>query len=173
MKTQGLSYCRQATMIWDTVSEYKNWLDQTESFGRAVAISADGSAVVVGAPEHRPYGAKSGASYVFTRPATGWGSVPEVATLTVSDGRSRDRFGYAVAISADGQTIAIGSTGRDDGLTSGATYVFTKLSGGWTDATETAKLTVAEGSEYEETGPSVAVSGEGDIIIVGALGRHS
>ena len=144
---------------WDPVPDDRDWIEYTSSFGRSVAMSADGSTVVVGAPDNLPYGYDSGAAYVFTRPAGGWGGTPEVATLTASDGRPNHRFGHAVGISADGQTIAIGASG---------TYVFAKPSGGWEDAIETAKLTVSDGSEYGEIGSSVAVSVEGTTIIVGA-----
>ena len=58
-----------------------------------------------------------------------------------------------------GQTIAIGPSGA---------YVFTKPSGGWTDATETAKLTTIYGA-YDGLGASVAVSGDGGAVFAGAL----
>ena len=55
----------------------------------------------------------------------------------------------------------------DDVADSGAAYVFTKPeSGGWADATETAKLTAADAAVDDEFGISVAV--HGDTVVVGA-----
>ena len=55
----------------------------------------------------------------------------------------------------------------DDVTDSGAAYVFTKPgSGGWADATETAKLTASDGAVDDEFGISVAVHGE--TVVVGA-----
>ena len=155
---------------WNPVPDDRDWVEFTESFGRAVAISADGSTVIVGAPEHLPHGYNSGAAYVFTRPSDGWGTtLPDVATLTASDGMPLDRFGDSVAMSADGQTVVVGSSGWDyDRLSPGAAYVFAKPSGGWTDVIETAKLTVSDGTDGDEIGTSVAVSGDGGTVIVGA-----
>ena len=144
---------------WPPVPDDRDWVEVKSSFGSSLAMSADGSTVVVGAPDNLPHGYDSGAAYVFIRPAGGWGSgAPEVATLTASDGAPNQRFGQAVAVSADGQTIVIGPAGA---------YVFTRPSGGWTDATEAVKLAIAD-DPYGSFGTSVAVTGDGAAVFVGA-----
>ena len=153
---------------WEPVPTDRDWLEYTESFGRAVAISADGGTIVVGAPEQLPHGYHSGAAYVFTKPAGGWPGVPEVATLTASDGSALDRFGDSVAISADGEAVVVGSPGESNQSSHGAGYVFSKPAGGWTDSSETAVLTVSEGSKNDEIESAVAVSRDGVTIVVGA-----
>ena len=158
---------------WEPVPTDRDWLEFTESFGRAVATSGDGRTIVVGAPEQLPHGYHSGAAYVFTRPTGGWTGVPEVATLTASDGSALDRFGDSVAISADGETVVVGSPGGSNRPSPGAGYVFSKPARGWTDSSETAVLTVSEGSKNDEIGSAVAVSRDGVTIVMGAsMGFH-
>ena len=55
----------------------------------------------------------------------------------------------------------------DNGNNSGSAYVFVKPSGGWSDATQTAKLTASDGATFDDFGWSVSVSG--DTIVVGAI----
>jgi hypothetical protein len=76
-------------------------------FGASVAISDDGSTVLVGAPETLPNSGVGGA-YIFLRPSTGWGSpMTESGKLEPSDGVTQGQFGFSVAISGDGHTAAI------------------------------------------------------------------
>src|SRR5205085_10495212 len=87
--------------------------------GASMAISGDGSTVVVGAPEATVGGHfGQGAAYVFVQPGLGWGSgtqpQPQAAKLTASDGASDDGLGgdndgNAIAVSSDGSTVAAGA----------------------------------------------------------------
>jgi hypothetical protein len=125
-----------------------------DSLGIAVAIS--GKTVVAGAVNHNQ---TQGAAYVFT----GEG---QVAELTASDGMMYDYFGSAVAISGD--TIVVGSPLGDNEEEPGSVYVYVKPSTGWTNMTETAKLTVSDAMNGDLFGTSVAITG--NTIVVGA--RH-
>ncbi len=90
----------------------------------------------------------------------------ETAKLTASDGYVGDDFGASVAIS--GSTVVIGapyaSIGSD--FQQGAAYVFVQPGGGWTNMTQTAKLTSSDGSANDIFGNAVAV--DGTTVIVGA-----
>ena len=144
-----------------------------DEFGYSVAI--DGNTAVVGAPGSN---SNAGAAYVFVFTEADDdddGVWSQVAKLTASDGAATDEFGYSVAV--DGDTIVVGAhlenandddqVITDDVADSGAAYVFTKPeSGGWADATETAKLTAFGAAESDEFGISVAVHGE--TVVVGA-----
>jgi len=91
-------------------------------------------------------------------------TIEQVRELTASDGSPDDRLGSAVAVS--GSTLVLGAP--DHGA--GAVYVFTlPASGGWADATQTAELTVSDGTPDDCFGCSVAISGQ--TIVVGAPGR--
>jgi hypothetical protein len=86
-----------------------------------VALSADGTTALVGAP-----GAASGkgAAYVFHVSGEGsWAtSSTPTATLSNSGGASANQFGISVALSADGTTAASGAYGVSS--STGAAYVF-------------------------------------------------
>jgi len=120
-----------------------------DEFGYSVGIS--GNTAVVGA-----FGALNlqGAAYVYERPSGGWVDMTQTGELTASDGELGDEFADAVAIS--GNTI-VGGSFLDNGSV-GAAYVFVKPSGGWTDGTQTAKLTPSGNGPYA-LGLSVAISG--------------
>lgn len=139
----------------------------TDYFGGSVAISGD--TVVVGSP----LGEYQGALYVFTKPKTGWTNMTQVATLTASDGQTNLGLGCSVAI--DGDTIVGGASGSDySGCYysfgyQGAVYVFVKPEGGWTNMTQTAKLTTSDPLP-SHIGPSVSISG--DTVVAGGPSEY-
>ena len=97
-----------------------------DRFGVAIAVSADGATLAVGA--HQERGTDSGiggdqfdnpaqavgATYVFVRSGSDW---PQRAYVKASHSGSNDLFGYAVAVSADGNTLAVGAQGEDSEAT--------------------------------------------------------
>ncbi|PJB64894.1 MAG: hypothetical protein CO094_11335, partial [Anaerolineae bacterium CG_4_9_14_3_um_filter_57_17] len=96
-------------------------------------------------------------------------AVLQRAKLTASDGAVSDQLGYTVAISGDGNTLVVGAPWGDGAIANqGAAYVFTKPGGGWgTTSTYTAKLTNSEnGQAYDWFGSSVAISADGNTIVV-------
>jgi hypothetical protein len=119
--------------------------DVGDSFG-SVALSSDGATLLVGA--RFEYSAATGiggnqadnstldagAVYVFTRSGTTWS---QQAYVKASNTGTNDEFGSALALSADGLTLAVGSPNEDSGATgldgsqadnstsgAGAVYVF-------------------------------------------------
>ena len=139
-----------------------------DRFGRSVSVSEDMSAIVVGAHYRDENRNDSGAVYVFGKPTVGWTSATSTpAKLTASDGTWRDRFGISVDVSDDGGVIVVGAPG---GNNKGAAYVFTKPPAGWGTGsiTASAKLTASDGAANDYYGYSVAVSGDGSVIVVGA-----
>ena len=139
-------------------------------FGNSVAV--DGDTVVIGA--NREDGddgsggiVQSGSAYVFVKPVTGWTDVTETAKLTASDGATNDHLGSDVAVS--GATVVVGAPQDDtgNGTDAGSVYVFVKPSTGWTDTTETAKLTASDGAAGDSFGNSLTA--DGDTIVVGAV----
>jgi trimeric autotransporter adhesin len=135
-------------------------------FWSSIAISGDGSAIVLGYSGGRVGTIAPGAVYVFVRPATGWARSFSPVKLTASDGADFDLLGMAVSISSDGTTIAAAADQANHWQ--GAVYVFVKPAGGWTNATQTAKLTRSTG---QFLGNSVAISGNGDTVVAGAEGK--
>ncbi len=132
-------------------------------FGGSVAISGD--TIVVGAGYATVGGnAMQGAAYVFAEPGSGWGNMTQTAKLTASGGVAYDTFGVSVAISGD--TVVVGAETAYSANPQGAAYVFTEPGAGWTNMTQTAKLTASAGPAYNDFGDSVAIGG--NTIVVGA-----
>ena len=134
--------------------------------GFSTAISADGAIVATGSVLTAM---GSGAVYVYQRPYQGWSDAFETAVLTASDADLYDGLGWSVALSADGSILAAGSVFASEGA--GAVYVYQRPSGGWSDAVETAKLTIASPAGDDGLGQSVALSSEGGVLAAGALGK--
>jgi hypothetical protein len=156
--------------------------------GHGVAMSADGSTIAIGAPHEA--GADnavfdSGAVYVFGRGGSGW---TEQALLRASNPQASAQFGHAVALSADGSTLAVaamwessaarGVNGNQQDQSipqAGAVYVFTRQGGRWTQqayvkASNTGEAGTADTfGEGDQFGFSVALSADGTTLAVGAL----
>ena len=126
-----------------------------QHFGKSVSI--DGDYAVVGAKVH-----SKGIAYVLFFDGSSW---VYKAKLNVTDQKDLDGFGQSVSIS--GNHIVVGAF-RDDegGSLAGAVYVYSKPSGGWTDTTQTAKLTTSDANSNDFFGYSVSISG--DNIVAGA-----
>ena len=171
--------------------------------GNAVAISADGNTIVVGAP-HESSAARgingnaadnslyaAGAVYVFVRRGATW---VQQAYVKASNAGQSDLFGMNVAVSADGNTMAVSApwersaaTGingdqSDDSLAqAGAVYVFTRAGDSWTQqayvkASNTGRRPAGEGdllADGDQFGFSLALSGDGNTMAVGATTEDS
>ena len=86
------------------------------------------------------------------------------AKLTASDSAPDDAFGVSVAMSGD--TIVVGAIGDNNpGNNFGSAYVFVRPENGWSNITETAKLTASDAAIDDLFGLSVAISD--DTIVVG------
>ncbi|HUB35646.1 MAG TPA: hypothetical protein VL972_02380 [Solirubrobacteraceae bacterium] len=125
-------------------------------FGRAVAISADGSTALVGAPGNR---AGVGAAWVFHLDEGVW-SAP--TRLTPKDEQGVGHFGHGLALSGDGRTALVGATGENQ--SAGGVWAFTSSGGGWR---EQAHLTDAEGDPEAHFGRTLALSFDGSTALVG------
>lgn len=92
--------------------------DSGDYFGVSVALAADGNTLAVGAigeasnargingDQNDNTAAGSGAVYVFTRSGTAW---RQEAYVKASNAEANDQFGSAVALAADGNTLAVGA----------------------------------------------------------------
>jgi len=169
--------------------------------GQGVAISADGTTLAVGAP-HEAGSATgingnqrdnsmfdAGAAYVYTRSGSGWA---QQAYLKASNPQMSAGFGHHVALSADGNTLAVsafwessnakGINGnqKDESIPqAGAVYVFTRRGSAWTQAAYIKASNTGEAGtadtfgEGDQFGFSIALSGDGDTLAVGALTEDS
>ncbi len=125
-------------------------------FGPAVAFAGD--TALVGA--HMANGEK-GAAYIVVLNGDTW---TQAAKLTATDSAVGDQFGNSVALT-DSYAL-VGTLNFQNPAE--AAYIFEKPAGGWTDMTETAKLTNQDGASGNQFGFSVALYGDTALI-----GSHS
>lgn len=139
-----------------------NPVGQLGFFGIASGMSQDGNTFVIGAEGDNGY---AGAAYVFQRSGSNW---TQQAKFTSINGISVTQFfGSAVAISGDGNTVAVGARGDD--TYKGAAYMFVRQPGASTWANQAGKLVPADGLGVAQYfGCSVALSGNGDVALIGA-----
>nr|WP_255216821.1 DUF4215 domain-containing protein [Pseudenhygromyxa sp. WMMC2535] len=160
-------------------------------FGYSVALSGDGNTLAVGAAfedsnatgiggNQADNSSQSGAVYVFARNGGVW---TQQAYVKASNTDAGDSFGYSVALSGDGDTLAVGAYLEDSNATgiggnqadnsasgSGAVYVFARNGGVWT---QQAYVKASNTGVYDFFGRSVALSGDGDTLAVGAAFEDS
>jgi len=142
-----------------------------DQFGYSVALSADGDTLAVGAPfeasstsgidgdESDNSASSSGAVYVFSRSGDSW---TQEAYIKASNAEADDNFGWSLALSADGDTLAVGAI--NEASSSGAVYVFSR-SDEWE---QQAYVKASNAGADDVFGYSVALSADGDTLAVGA-----
>jgi hypothetical protein len=147
-----------------------------DNFGRAIAMSDDGTTMVVGAWAEDSDGTAqsndgadgAGAAYIYTLSAGSW---VQQAYLKAASPAVGDGFGYSVAISSDGNTVAIGAWREDVAATdAGAVFIFTRSGGVWSQAAIIRAPNAGAGDNF---GSSVALSDDGLVLAVGAMGEDS
>jgi hypothetical protein len=137
----------------------------TADFG-SVALSADGSTALIGAPFDNN---GVGAAWVFTRSGSTW--TQQGSKLTANDETGAGGFGVGVALSADGSSALIGgpfdnpSTSASLPVGVGAAWAFTRSGSTWTQ----------QGSKLTGTGEigagafgSLTMSTDGRTALIGA-----
>jgi hypothetical protein len=137
-----------------------SYIDQ----GTSVALSADGNTALVGGYADNTY---VGAAWVFTRSAGVW--TQQGGKLVGTGGTGSPMQGSSVALSGDGNTAIVGGPG--DNSNAGATWVFTRSAGVWTQQGSKLVGTGATGSAHQ--GGHVALSGDGNTAIVGGASDYS
>ena len=163
-----------------------------DGFGGNVSLSGDGSTLAVSATgedsnatsidgdQTNNAATRSGAVYVFVRSGATWS---QQAYIKATNTRSEDRFGAALAISGDGNTLAVGADSEGSGATgingdqmssaaagSGAVYVFTRVVATWSHQ---AYIKASNTEAQDAFGGSVAISGDGNTLVVGAAEEDS
>ncbi len=141
--------------------------DFGDDFGYAVATSADGRTIVVGARNDEVgVTTSTGIAYVYDRIGD---SFNQVGILTGSlSGQNNDLFGQSVAISADGKTIIVGAVSEEVGAiaNAGVVYVFDRVGNSFN---QVGILTGSLANTNDNLGWSVATSADGKTIVASAL----
>jgi len=157
---------RRAGSVWSEEAELRAGdAFPSDGLGVAVAITADGSRVIVGAKDDDlGFIYEAGTARIFVRSGTTW---TEEATLSAAGFGSGDQLGNAVAISADGTRALVGANLDDTtfGINAGSARVFVRSGTTWT---EEATFLPATGTNNDQFGTAVALSSDGSRAFVGA-----
>lgn len=163
------------------------------AFGGTVSLSADGNTLAVGAALENgassgingdqsfgSLGIQSGAAYVFVRSEGLW---QQQAYIKASGARQFRFFGWAVSLSGDGNTLAVGEIGDDSNATgingdqnnvlavdSGAVYMFVRVEGVWQEQAYVKASNTGAGDKF---GWAVSLSADGSTLAVGASNEGS
>jgi hypothetical protein len=170
--------------------------------GSALAVSADGTTMVVGAP-HESSNARgingnasdnslynSGAVYVFVRRNGAWA---QQAYVKASNAGQSNLFGMSVAVSADGNTLAVSAPWEPSAATgvngnqndtsmpqAGAVYVFVRSGESWSQQAYVKASNTGHPADLDDPtadgdqfGSSIALSGDGNTLAVGAITEDS
>lgn len=165
--------------------------EANDFFGNAVALSADGNTLAIGAdgesgdqtgtfavmPPSNNLASSSGAVYVYSRSGSTWS---QQAFIKASNTFAFDLFGAFVALSADGNTLAVGAYYESGDLTgahgnaafasSGAAYVFSRTGTSWAQQSYIKAANAGAGDFF---GIYLSLSGSGDTLAVGAFFERS
>jgi len=161
----GGSWSLQATLVGSGNSG-------NSSQGASVSLSADGNTLAIGAVgDTNPSVTTSvGAVWIFTRSGSSWtqqGSKLQANNYVLTT--YNVNFGYAVSLSSDGNTLAIGGYG--DSRLIGAAWIYTRSGSTWTQGP---KLTASGGTGiYIRYGWSISLSGDGKVLAVGGPGDNA
>lgn len=166
--------------------------DEDDLFGARLALSADGSLLVVSAYDEGSSATgingddtdnslwQAGAVYTYTRNQGVWSFQ---SYIKASNTKASQEFGWALSLAADGKTLAVGARNEssaaqgvaadqtdNSALNAGAVYVFAQTELGWQQQVYI-KASNAERSDY--FGSSVALTADGQLLVVGASGEDS
>lgn len=185
-------YTRNGQGDWQHTDYIKTANDTSDtlydSFGETVAISTDGRTLAVGVPwedgtgtgvdpSANDTGSSTGAVYTYTRDNQGnWQPESYIKATGIAD--DSDYFGKTLALDDTGDTLAVGAPSEDgsgEGVdpaqdntadASGAVYLYARGDQGDWGSGSYIKATNPETDD--EFGGSVALSGGGDLLAVGA-----
>lgn len=169
---------------------------ESDYFGASITLSYDGNSLAVGAPSEDSkdasanndttvidgitYNLDNGGVYLFGREDSKW---TQKSKIKPSNAQVNQAFGAAVALSADGKTLAVGTPGdktktggiNTDGSNydpadgslhnSGAVYIFAKADTSWAQQAYIKAANAIPGSQF---GSVVSLSGNGNTLAVGA-----
>lgn len=135
----------------------------TDNFGRKVSMSHDGNIVAVAASNHNSF---TGHVRVFENVSSTWTQLGADILGTATN----DRSGSSIALSADGDVIAVGAptNNNSNGLSAGHVRVFQYSSGSWIQLGNTIEG-IATSDSFGET---LDLSADGNILAVG-LREHN
>jgi hypothetical protein len=170
---------------------------QSDHFGSSVALSRDGNTMAIAAHWEASSATgvngnqndnsipQSGAVYVFTRTGTTWTQQAYIKASNTGKGNEGtlvgdgDQFGFSLALSGDGNTLAVGAIsedsaaqqingnqGDDSAQSAGAVYVYARTGTTWAQQAYVKSANMGAG---DGLGFSVALSFDGNTLAAAAF----
>jgi hypothetical protein len=161
--------------------------DRMDQFGGAVALSGAGDVLAIGAGQEDSSSpgvggdqddnsaTAAGAVYIFGFDGADWS---QQAYIKASNPETEDQFGRVLALSADGNTLAVGAEDEDSAAVgidgdqndnstenAGAVYVFRFDGAGWFQQAYVKASNTESGDRF---GATVALSADGNTLVAGA-----
>ena len=135
--------------------------------GYGVSLSADGNTVAIGAPKHDET-AEDNRGHVRVYELNG--STWQQKGNDIDGEAAGDNSGHSVSLSADGNTVAIGAPYNDgNGSNSGHVRVYDYVGGVWVQ--KGGDIDGEAEDDYSALGVSISLSGDGNIVAIGASGN--
>ena len=189
--------------VYVFVKTAQSWTQQSEvtrpdagsslDFGISLGLSGNGAFLAVGAPGESSSATgvnspaegdesvpQAGAVYLFARSGLNW---TRRGYFKASNTDVSDAFGSALALSADGRTLAVGAPYESSNATgvngdqisnaaseSGAVYVFAQVGSNWVQQAYVKASNTGTGDMF---GSTVLVSADGSMLVVGAINEAS
>ena len=143
---------------WTQLGTDIDGMNSDDLLGTSVALSADGLVVACGAPEN---GAPSGYVVIREWDGTAWSPKGEILEgLSIGD-----KFGTSVALSSDGNRVAVGATHADDGGgNSGQVRVYDWQDNQWVQT----GLPINGVAISDVSGGAVSLSADGNRLAIGS-----
>jgi len=132
-----------------------------DEFGWSVSLSSDGSVLAVGAPVNN-----SSTGHVRVYDWNAGGGTWDQRGSDIDGQSGGDKFGWSVSLSADGNTLAVGTPIRD--FSRGAVRVYD-----WTTSWSQRGSIIQGAGTGDEFGTAVSISSNGNKVAVGAPEHNS
>ncbi len=152
---------KDSSGIWTQIGNDIDSEAADNNSGYSVSINANGLIVAIGAPMNSGNGRYAGHVRIYQNNAGSWTQIGNDI-----DGEAEyDQSGRSVSISADGNTVAIGSPFNcDNGFEAGHVRVYRNLAGTWTQIGNDIDGEAAG----DQSGSSVSISADGTVVAIGA-----
>ncbi len=156
----------QNETAWNKLGQDLNGEAESDYFGYSVSLSADGRTVATGAPYNDGTGTSAGHVRVYQFSSAGVNTGRWIQVGNDIDGEEAyDESGWSVSLASDGLTVAIGSPKNTYGNSAGYTRVF-RLDES-TNIWKQMGANICGLEEYDYSGWSVSLSGDGKTVAVG------
>lgn len=152
--------------VWTQIAKLSS-TSKEDYFGSSVAISANGTTILIGTPYADGNVKATGCVYVYQRSGLNW---ENKAILKPGDDIEGMLFGSSVTLSSTGSTAVIGASAYSiNGSVFGCAYVYTQSTGSWKMHT---RLMATDKVSNDYFGNSVSISQNGTEVLIGAYNKE-